>query len=202
MENPIITWLSGSLTSWQPTKEELLRSARHMKEIGRLLFSEKKWDRRIAAGYLYEYVIYERIVSLAKETSLVKAIVRKSRDVQLEHSGPPSRLGQNGFYYSHGDLYLRGNGQDLAEFDLLVLSQEGRVTPIEVIASKLRLEELSQESEYKRAVVSFLFQQAHVDFVLISCLNFGNNPHVKEFLANTSNHVLQTPPIDNIISTW
>jgi hypothetical protein len=46
------------------------------------------------------------------------------------------QLGQNGFFYSkYGDITVRGNGYDLAEYDLLLVYSDNHIAFAEVVTS-------------------------------------------------------------------
>lgn len=199
MENELIPWLRENLQGWRPTKEDVLHSTRHIDGLDKLLASKQNWDIRQAVGSLYEYVVYDRLVESAQLSDLVKGIVKKGNDSLKSQEGPAARLGQNGFFYSRGDVYLRGNGQDLAEFDALVISREGHILPIETIVTKINFSEVRDEAEYKKTLLNFLFQQSDTNFALVSPLDFGESSQMDSFISQNRNHFFQTGPVDEII---
>jgi hypothetical protein len=151
-------------------------------------------------GSLYEYLVYDKVAVTAQQSDLVRGIIMKGKDVPKEQEGPTARLGQNGFFYSRGDIYLRGNGQDLAEFDVLIMSRHGDVLPVEIITTKINIRDVQDEAEYKKTLLNFLFHQSDTNFVLVSPVDFGRNPHIDSFISKRGNHFLQTSPIDEVVA--
>jgi hypothetical protein len=199
MENDLILWLRENLQAWRPTKEDVLRATRHLHGLDKLLASKETWDMRQAVGSLHEYLVYDRIVETAQKSDLVKAIVMKGNDVVRTQEGPAARLGQNGFFYSGGNIYLRGNGQDLAEFDALIISRGRDILPIETVVTKINFNDLEDEAEYKKTLLNYLFQRSETNFVLVSSLDFEKSSQMNSFISKNGNHFLQTGPVDEIV---
>ena len=104
---------------------------------------------------------------------LLQAIVLKGADVRGGKEIPA--LGQDGFFYSrNGDITIRGNGQDLAEFDLLLLKSDGSLVFVEVITSPSDLKDFMQEIYYKKQMIRYLFNQKAVTFILITSFPLTN----------------------------
>ncbi len=195
----LVDWLDANLRNWQPSKEEIGYSSRHPWKFKKSFGSSSNWDRRIAIGYLYEYLIYDKIVELSQDSKVVNWIVRKGADVDQGLNGPASKLGQNGFYYDAGGLYLRGNGQDLAEFDILIECSGSGIAPVETFATKINLEGRLRQAEYKKNALQKVFAQPQVNCILISGLDLQNNGPVRAFLAKEGNHLVRTLSPDTML---
>ena len=122
----MITWLNKNFSSLQPTRAIVMRALRHLRPADRKkLFSEDIPEMRTAEGRWFEAIVYEMILDLSLKTDLILAVVARGAD------GPSkvrrAQLGQNGLFYSNiGDIKVRGNGQDLAEVDLMLVDHTGR----------------------------------------------------------------------------
>jgi hypothetical protein len=92
-------------------------------------------------------------------------MVLKGNDAPKKRSHP--KLGQNGFFYSrNGGITIRGNGQDLAEFDLVMTQMDGSIVIVEVVTSPADLKDFMQEIYYKKQMIRYLFDQQEVTFIL------------------------------------
>jgi len=193
-----VDWLTRELQSWRATDGEFRRSARHVRKLGRFTKDASNWDRRGAIGSLFEFLVYEKILDLAQSSDLIEGVVRRGKDVTWDRQGPPAKLGQNGFFYSKGALCLRGNGQDLAEFDVLIVSKGGDLIPVETVTTKINIKDVKEEFEYKRFLLQSLFSQQSVSAILVSSLNLRTS--LGEFLSRDDNHFVQTESFDNILA--
>ena len=119
---------------------------------------------RSAEGRWFEMIAYELFLDIADRTDAIKAVVLKGADVRGKKPFPA--LGQNGFFYSrNGDITIRGNGQDLAEFDLLMTKPDGSLIFVEVVTSPSDLKDFLQEIYYKNRS-SGTVQPESVTFIL------------------------------------
>ena len=126
---------------------------------------------RSAEGRWFEMIAYELFLDIADKTDAIKTVVLKGADVKGRNPFPA--LGQNGFFYSrNGDITIRGNGQDLAEFDLLMTKPDGSVIFVEVVTSPSDLKDFLQEIYYKKQVIRYLFNQKYHPRDLISLTNY------------------------------
>ncbi len=149
----------------------------------------------MAFGQLYEAVIYERLLELTKLNPNCIA-VKKGGDIQWNRTH--SKLGQNGLFYDeNGAIVARGNGQDLAEFDLLVMNKQGEIAFAEVKTSGNNLKELDKVIDYKKRLLEFLFSKP-TQFVLISCIELGNKPVIKRIARKPSNFSTVTAKLNEI----
>jgi len=146
----MIAWLKENFTTYHPTAAIALNATRHISKIARKkLFSEDIEPMRTAEGRWYEAIIYEMFLEMSLHSDEIRSIARKGADAPRQRNN--FRLGQNGFYYSpQGDIVVRGNGQDLAEFDLLLVDHEGRVAFGEVITTPTDLKESRWRSSTKK----------------------------------------------------
>lgn len=201
MDDKLTEWLRNSLESWQPTTADVIKASRHLKNYERKqLFSGSGWERRRTLGKLYEYSIYERILTLAQGSSPIKYIVRKGRDVP-KGICLKTGLAQNGLFYSRrGDIYVRGNGQDLAEFDILLVDSQDSIVLIEVLESMININDFADECHYKRNLLEFLFGNRVSDPVVVSSIDLLRNANCRKLFSQTENHFVRTKPIEDLVS--
>ena len=171
----ITSWLKKNLSSFEPDEFLALNATRHLgKSEQAKLFSPEIEKMRTAEGRWYEAIVYEMFLKMALESDEMKALALKGVDV------PPGcrqriKLGQNGLFYSRcGDITVRGNGQDLAEFDLLFIDHNNHIGFAEVVTSASDMKEFEQEIAYKRTLLGYLFDQKEVTFLLISSFDVTN----------------------------
>jgi hypothetical protein len=110
-----------------------------------------------------------------------------------------AKIGQNGLFYSkYGDIVIRGNGQDLAEFDLLLVDADNQVAFAEVVTSPSDLKEFELEIEYKKTLLGYLFNQNKVAFLLISSFDLSNYSVVKRLAKPAENAIISTSSCEQI----
>jgi hypothetical protein len=189
-------WVSDALRSFQPSRAIAIQALRHLSKKKRVeLFSKHKFIQRIAFGQLYEAAIYERLLELIGQNREY-SIVSKGDDVWRKNR-TRSRLGQDGLFYDvTGAIVARGNGQDIAEFDTLVLSNTS-VALVEVKTSKKNLEELDLDIAYKRRLLEVLLSR-QVVLVLVSCLEIGDEPVIGRVMNMPSSFLVITAPINGL----
>lgn len=190
-------WLRNNLESWQPTSADVVNASRHFKEREKKrLFYGSHWDLRNALGKLYEYMIYEKILALAQDTDLIKYIARKGRDA-AQRGAPKPRLASNGMIYNkRGEIYVRGNGQDLAEFDVLLVDSQDRILSIEAHATKVNLKDFVNECHYKRNLLEFLFGSRASNPIVVSFIDPQTTASFREVILQTGNPFVLTRPIE------
>ena len=160
----MISWLDGNFRSLQPTRATIMRALRHLRPADRKnLFSSDIPQMRTAEGRWFEAIVYEMFLELSLQTDLIQAVVARGAD------GPTkvrrAQLGQNGLFYSNiGDIKVRGNGQDLAEVDLVLVDHTGSLTFGEIVTSPADLKELEEEIHYKKHLFGYLYGQPIVPF--------------------------------------
>ena len=171
----ITSWLKKNLSSFEPDEFLALNATRHLgKNEQDKLFSPEIEKMRTAEGRWYEAIMYEMFLKMALESDEIKALALKGVDVP-HGSRQRIKLGQNGLFYSRcGDITVRGNGQDLAEFDLLFIDHNNHVGFAEVVTSASDMKEFEQEIAYKRTLLGYLFDQKEVTFLLISSFDVTN----------------------------
>ena len=200
------SWLSRNNALCQPQQEHALRAVRHLSRIERKnLFSEDISYMRSAEGRWFEMIAYEVFLDLTTKTDLIKAVILKGADVKGKR--PPPALGQDGFYYSrNGDITLRGNGQDLAEFDSLLMNPDGSLVFVEVVTSPADLKDFLQEIYYKKTVLRYLFDQKAVTFLLVTPFQISNYKGGRKVLASEEHVSISTEPCETyrkfITGTW
>jgi len=161
------------------------------------LFSEDIPEMRTAEGRWFEAIIYEMILDLSLQTDLIRAVVARGAD------GPArvrrAQLGQNGLFYSNiGDIKVRGNGQDLAEVDLMLVDHTGALTFGEIITSPADLKELEEEIHYKKQLLGYLYGQPTVPFLLISSVDISRTAVVRRLLKEPDNILLTTATCEDL----
>ncbi len=192
------TWLDKNFSSLQPTRAIAVRALRHLRPAARRkLFSEDIPEMRTAEGRWFEAIIYEMILDLSLQTDLIPAVVARGAD------GPKrvrkARLGQNGIFYSNiGDIKIRGNGQDLAEVDLMLVDHTGTLTFGEIITSPADLKEFEEEIRYKKQLLGYLYGQPTVPFLLISSVDISRTAVVRRLLKEPDNVFLSTPSCEEL----
>jgi len=194
----MITWLDKNFSSLQPTRAIIMRALRHLRPADRKkLFSEDIPEMRTAEGRWFEAIIYEMILDLSLQTDLIRAVVARGAD------GPArvrrAQLGQNGLFYSNiGDIKVRGNGQDLAEVDLMLVDHTGALTFGEIITSPADLKELEEEIHYKKQLLGYLYGQPTVPFLLISSVDISRTAVVRRLLKEPDNILLTTATCEDL----
>jgi len=187
-------WLNANDVLCQPTKEHAIRALRHLNRLEKKqLFSPDISFMRSAEGHWFEMMAYELFLDLATQTDTIKAVVLKGADAPFRWQ--PVKMGQNGFYYSrNGDLTLRGNGQDLAEFDLLLQKKDGSIVFVEVVTSPADLKDFLQEIYYKKQVIRYLFNQKAVTFILVTSFPLSNYKGGRKVLGSDEHISISTSP--------
>lgn len=195
----ITSWLKKNLSSFQPDERMALNATRHLSGLERSrLFSPEIEKMRTAEGRWYEAIIYEMFRSMASETDEIRQLALKGTDVPRP-ARQKIRLGQNGLFYSRcGDITVRGNGQDLAEFDLLLIDSHDQVTFAEVVTSASDMKEFEKEIAYKRTLLGYLFDQKQVPFLLVSSFDVTNYVVGRRLLKTPKTVNIQTASCEEI----
>jgi hypothetical protein len=192
-------WVSNELISFRPDREVFLQAARHL--IGKTIArpsSNSSRIRQISVGKLYESAVYECLRELTKRDP-EHSLVAKGADVSPCRR-TVAQLRQDGLFYDEkGDIVARGDGQDLSEFDSLVLNRKNEIALIEAKNSKMSLKDLNETTTYKKRLVKYLFSR-QVQFVLASPLNIENDPYVKQLLCAPGNFFASTPWLEELSS--
>jgi len=185
-------------TTLSPKPTTAQRAARHLSRMERAKLLSTDIDKmRTAEGRWYEAIIYETFIELASRNNGIQYLALKGADAPRRRRN--ARLGQNGIFYSRsGDITIRGNGQDLAEFDLLMIDGKDRVTFAEVLTSPSDLKEFEAEIEYKRNLLGYLFDQPEVPFLLVSSFNVANYSAGRRIIRSPNTHYFQTESCDAI----
>ncbi|WP_067051100.1 hypothetical protein [Methanofollis ethanolicus] len=161
------------------------------------LFSGDYAVQRGAEGSWYEYLVYEIMLDLSLRADLIHSIVRKGDDMQEPHVAP--HPGQNGFFYSEkGNLTVRGNGQTIAEMDLLFVDDRGDMGFVEVITSAMGLKTFHEEVCYKKRLLGTLLGQKTVPFVLVSSVDVSQYASIQRIAAEPACLVLITHPVEEM----
>ena len=191
-EESMLEWISEKFNRYVPTRSLAVRALRHMRPADRKsLFSEDIMLMRTAEGYWFEYLIYEQLIRIAEDTDTIKKIVRKGADVKSHKV--KNQLGTNGIYSADkGDIRVRGNGQDLAEVDLLLFDKNDKVVFCEIVTSPADLKDLEEEIIYKKKLFGYLFGQEHVGFILFASVDIANTQTVKRLKSDPDNAYICT----------
>lgn len=194
----MISWLDKNFSSLQPTRAVIMRALRHLRPADRKkLFSEDIPEMRTAEGRWFEAIVYEMVLDLSLQTDLILSVVARGAD------GPAkvrrAQLGQNGLFYSNiGDIKVRGNGQDLAEVDMMLVDHTGALTFGEIITSPADLKEFEAEIRYKKQLFGYLYGQPTVPFLLISSVDISRTAVVRRLLKEPDNVLLTTPTCEDL----
>ena len=194
----LIRWLNKNRSFFQPDESFSARAIRHISNVEKnKLFSLDIEHMRTAEGRWFEAIVYEMFLDAAETTDEIGGVAVKGADAPRARRN--IHLGQNGFFYSrNGDITIRGNGQDLAEFDLLLLDNENRIAFGEVVTSPSDLKEFEIEVEYKKRLLGYLFAQPSVPFLLISSFDISHFSVVRRLMKSRDNINIQTITCEQI----
>jgi len=152
---------------------------------------------RTAEGRWFEAIIYEMFLDISQKSDRIKFLARKGADAPKQQK--LAQLGQNGIFYSkYGDIVIRGNGQDLAEFDLLLVTSDNEVAFAEVVTSPSDLKEFEQEIHFKKALLGYLYNQKMVPFLLISSFDISGYSVVRRLAKAKENSIIFTSSCEQI----
>lgn len=193
------SWVRDSRDLFRPTARHAVNATRHLSTLERKkLFSPDIEQMRTAEGRWFEAIVYEMFIENALNTKEIRAVVSKGADAPRSRQ---IKLGQNGFFYSRsGDITVRGNGQDLAEFDLMLLDQNNRIVFGEVVTSPSDLKEFEKEVAYKKRLLGYLFDQDRVPFLLVSSFDISHYSVVKRLMKSPDNVNIMTISCEEIKS--
>ncbi len=196
----LLKFLVEELKDLKPSKQLSLRAIRHMgKSHKKDLFSKNKHSQKNAEGHWFEAMIYEKISVLSEKSENIFWIIRKGADAPSKKQ--KHHLGQNGFSYDlSGNIIIRGNGQDLAEIDLLLLDADFNITFIEVSISKQNLKDFDKEIFFKRKLIKEVTGQQEISFLLISSIDLSRNSLIKRLLSSPNNYYVCTGPFEEVSS--
>jgi len=194
----LVRWLNKNRTSFQPDESFSNRAIRHISTIERhKLFSPDIEHMRTAEGRWFEAIVYEMFLDAAETTDEIAGVAVKGADAPRGRRN--IHLGQNGFFYSrNGDITIRGNGQDLAEFDLLLVDNDKQIAFGEVVTSPSDLKEFEKEIEYKKRLLGYMFAQPSVPFLLISSFDISHFSVVRRLMKSRDNINIETITCEQI----
>lgn len=194
----MIDWLSSNFPRKPPNQKLARKAVRHLKrKEKKQLFSNEISQMRAAEGRWYEALIYEMILEISNDTDLIAGIVRKGADAPF----PPLEiaLGQNGLFFSaRGDIKVRGNGQDLAEVDLLLQSSSNSIAFAEIVTSTADLKALEDEVRYKKSLLGYIFGQPHVPFILFSSVDISRSAIIRRLTREPDSVLIVTQTCEEI----
>ena len=196
----MIPWLNENFRHFKPTAAIAINATRHMNKIERKkLFSPDIEPMRTAEGRWFEAIVYEMFLDIAKKTGTIRYIAMKGADAPRQRENV--RIGQNGLFYSkYGDITIRGNGQDLAEFDMLLVDSDNHVAFAEVVTSPADLKEFEIEIAYKKKLLGYLYGQKITPFLLVSSFDLSNYSVVKRLAKDRTNAIIHTSSCEEIKS--
>jgi hypothetical protein len=196
----MIPWLSANFKHFKPNAAIALNATRHMNKIERKkLFSPDIEPMRTAEGRWFEAIVYEMFLDISRKSDHIRYLARKGADAPRKRE--EVRLGQNGLFYSkYGDITIRGNGQDLAEFDMLLVDSDNHVVFAEVVTSPSDLKEFEQEIAFKKRLLGYLYGQNITPFLLISSFDLSNYSVVKRLSKDKTNAIIHTTSCEEIKS--
>jgi hypothetical protein len=193
-----LEWIKANFARKKPDRKLARKSIRHLKKIEKKqLFSEDMSQMRASEGRWYESLIYEMLLEISGRSDMVKYIVRKGADAPFPP--PEIEMGQNGLFYSNrGDINIRGNGQDIAEVDILWIDNENRISFAEIVTSASDLKDLEVEVHYKKRLIGYLYGQVIVPFVLFSSVDISRSSIIRRLVKETESVVIITPTCEEI----
>ena len=196
----MIPWLNSNFKNFKPDAAIALNATRHMNKVERRkLFSPDIEPMRTAEGRWFEAIVYEMFLEISKKSNRIKYLAMKGADAPRKREDV--RLGQNGLFYSkYGDITVRGNGQDLAEFDLLLVDSDNHVAFAEVVTSPSDLKEFEQEIAFKKKLLGYLYAQKTTPFLLVSSFDLSNYSVVKRLAKDKANAIIHTSSCEQIKS--
>jgi hypothetical protein len=191
-------WLARNFPLFPPDRATILAATRHLSGPQRKnLFSPDPGTMKTAEGKWYEAIIYETILRCAQASGQITRVVAKGPDAHYRRL--QAQLGQNGLFYSRsGDIKVRGNGQDLAELDLLLIGEGNSIAFGEIVTSPAAMKELEKEFLYKKRLMGHLFGQQVVPSLLVSSVDISRISAVRRILEDPSNLYLSTAPCEAI----
>ncbi len=196
----MIPWLITNFKQFKPNAAVALNATRHMNKIERKkLFSPDIEPMRTAEGRWFEAIVYEMFLEISKKSGQIKYLARKGADAPAKREDV--KIGQNGLFYSrYGDITIRGNGQDLAEFDMLLVDSDNHIAFAEVVTSPSDLKEFEQEIAFKKKLLGYLFDQPVTPFMLVSSFDLSNYSVVKRLARDKTNAIIHTTSCEEIKS--
>jgi len=196
----MIPWLNNNFRHFKPTAAIAINATRHMNKIERKkLFSPDIEPMRTAEGRWFEAIVYEMFLDISKKSDTIKYLARKGADAPERRENV--RIGQNGLFYSkYGDITIRGNGQDLAEFDMLLVDSDNHVAFAEVVTSPSDLKEFEVEIAFKKRLLGYLYGQKNTPFLLVSSFDLSNYVVVKRLAKDKTNAIIHTSSCEQIKS--
>ncbi|MDD1670693.1 MAG: hypothetical protein LUQ67_05205, partial [Methanomicrobiales archaeon] len=197
-EVPLNDWLARNFPLFPPDRATVLAATRHLSGPQRKnLFSPDPGTMKTAEGKWYESIIYETILRCAAASPEIRQVVSKGPDARYRRL--QARLGQNGLFYSRsGDIKVRGNGQDLAELDLLLVGEGRSIVFGEIVTSPAAMKELETEILYKKRLMGYLFGQGVVPALLVSSVDISRISAVRRILEDPTNLYLSTATCEQI----
>jgi len=194
----MIPWLNSNFKHFKPTAAIAINATRHMNKIERKkLFSPDIEPMRTAEGRWFEAIVYEMFLDISKKSDTIRYLAMKGADAPGRREDV--RIGQNGLFYSkYGDITVRGNGQDLAEFDMLLVDADNHVAFAEVVTSPSDLKEFEVEIAYKKKLLGYLYGQTITPFLLVSSFDLSNYTVVKRLAKDKTNAIIHTSSCEQI----
>ncbi len=191
-------WLARNFPQFPPDRPTILAATRHLSGPQRKsLFSPDPGTMKTAEGKWYEAIIYETILRCAQASDQIIRVVSKGPDARYRRL--QAQLGQNGLFYSRsGDIKVRGNGQDLAELDLLLVGAGNSIAFGEIVTSPAAMKELEKEFTYKKRLMGHLFGQQVVPSLLVSSVDISRISAVRRIMEDPSNLYLSTATCESI----
>jgi len=196
----MIPWLNDNFRHFKPTAAIAINATRHMNKIERKkLFSPDIEPMRTAEGRWFEAIVYEMFLEISKKSDTIKYLAMKGADAPDRRENV--RMGQNGLFYSkYGDITIRGNGQDLAEFDMLLVDSDNHIAFAEVVTSPADLREFEVEIAFKKRLLGYLYGQKITPFLLVSSFDLSNYTVVKRLAKDRTNAIIHTSSCEQIKS--
>ncbi len=196
----MIPWLNDNFRHFKPTAAIAINATRHMNKIERKkLFSPDIEPMRTAEGRWFEAIVYEMFLDISKKSDTIRYLAMKGADAPSRRENV--QIGQNGLFYSkYGDITIRGNGQDLAEFDMLLVDSDNHVAFAEVVTSPADLKEFEMEIAFKKRLLGYLYGQKITPFLLVSSFDLMNYTVVKRLAKDRTNAIIHTSSCEQIKS--
>ncbi len=146
-------------------------------------------------GQFYESIIYEYVRKLSLTSNSILSVVARSNDAPKDERTREWRRGQDGLFYdSNGSPIVRGDGQDLAEFDILVIGHRNVFVLLECTTSRKRIlnPDFGEKIAYKRRLINYLFSPERLEFVLVTPFNLAAEETIQALMRQPSNYLAKS----------
>eukprot|EP01090_Pellita_catalonica_P020022 TRINITY_DN6978_c0_g1_i1.p1 TRINITY_DN6978_c0_g1~~TRINITY_DN6978_c0_g1_i1.p1 ORF type:complete len:417 (+),score=57.90 TRINITY_DN6978_c0_g1_i1:142-1392(+) len=129
----------------------------------------------ISQGRFYESLVFEALVDLSADKFFSGIVKKQTKKRGRRKRGDTKQVRVlNGFCYDNseaGNVIIRGAGQDLAEFDFVLLDNDSRICFGEISISQKSRKDIDlfiKQIQYKRSLINELISQSQIPLILIT----------------------------------